>query len=69
MMWECAEEALSHQSECVKLDMIAFKEADLRRTLIKYGISFQVHRTYNGPIVELSDADGKIRYELDAVEV
>lgn len=49
------------------MDKIAFGEADLRRTLAKYGITLTVFHTYNGDIVELSD--GKIRYELDAVEV
>jgi hypothetical protein len=49
------------------MDKIAFGEADLRRTLAKYGITIQVFHTCNGDIVEMSD--GTLRYELDAVEV
>jgi hypothetical protein len=43
---------------------IAFDEADLRRTLAKYGISLQVFHLYNGDIVELYN--GVTKYELDA---
>jgi hypothetical protein len=49
------------------MNKIAFDEADLRRTLAKYGIGLQVFHTCNGDIVELSN--GAIRYELDAVQV
>jgi hypothetical protein len=56
-----------HRKGAFRLNKIAFEEKDIRRTLAKYGITFQVFHTYNGDIVELSD--GTLRYELDAVEI
>lgn len=47
------------------MNRLSFDEADLKRTLRKYGLTLTVFHAYNGEVVEITD--GTLGYELDAV--
>lgn len=54
-----------HGQGAFHMNRLSFDEADLKRTLRKYGLTLTVFHAYNGEVVEITD--GTLGYELDAV--